>query len=576
MRAEGLRFEDFSPAVLEELFGDSYACHYVRGYLARLHATSILVEPHYIDRHYLDDFANYYARSFKPPEPWCSRVHFFERLGKQQLVDTFGSAYPSEATRDIAERALRAAYLGFIVRRPLAGATIGRTVLKTYPVEGRRHYPVVRPYEVHVAGLSLRIDGLAYQQQDRGAAVCASTALWSALQRVARVAGHRTPTPTAITRAAGSPFPASAGLDQMQMAAALSSLGYLADRFAPEENRPLFRAMLVACLDSQLPVILLITRKEPTGAGEVPIGHAVCVTGYSEPPTVASVPATRADRPPIAMKGGAVVTLYVHDDNLGSHAHYELFDNPDDTDLLEGYPKLMLRRGRSTAPPRPTAPAPPASLAPGPSVAPAPRDAAAPSDGEDVAAPSTPGPEQVVPSGPATATPADGTAGDWWPVDEWAVFGALVPKPDKLRLSIRQLLYDLIELRPIFRAVLPRLAIHFAPHFGLGVDYKRSLFQLGLDAAALRAFMETPLPRHVGILSVFCGDVHILDAILDVSEVERDPGSPPVLSIVAPGVEMNSIAWVLLVGVANHFKWPLVTRPAASVPSPPTATPPPP
>ena len=68
------------------------------------------------------------------------------------------------------------------------------------------------------------------------------------------------------------------------MASALSCLGYTADRFVPAENRTLFRAKLVSCLQSHLPVVLLMHRKVMTGAGEVPVGHAVTLTGFSEPP----------------------------------------------------------------------------------------------------------------------------------------------------------------------------------------------------------------------------------------------------------------------------------------------------
>ena len=78
-------------------------------------------------------------------------------------------------------------YLGFMVIKPLPGSPIGRTVLRTFerdaPRGGRREFTAIRRYTVSLAGLSLSVRGLAFQQQDQGVSACATTALWSALQR---------------------------------------------------------------------------------------------------------------------------------------------------------------------------------------------------------------------------------------------------------------------------------------------------------------------------------------------------------------------------------------------------------
>ncbi len=141
--------------------------------------------------------------------------------------------------------------------------------------------------------------------------------------------GNRSPTPSEVTEAAGSPYPASSGLEELQMARALSKLGYIADRFGPSGNHPLFRSLLITALDSQLPVVLLLENDR----GE---GHAVTVTGYSDPGGGEEVPAGDAQTPPLPMKGAAVRVLYVHDDNLGFHAHYELAEDEGTLTLLRG------------------------------------------------------------------------------------------------------------------------------------------------------------------------------------------------------------------------------------------------
>jgi hypothetical protein len=502
----------FSSAFIEQTFVEPPEKHpavgYLERYLVHLRASAVLVERHYVDRHFLDDFQEYYARSFLAPKPSCRRMHFFADLSEAELEAWLERGYSSLEGREEAEKALPAKYLGFVIRRPIAHATIGRTVLKTYEVEGRRNYKVVRPYHVNVAGLRLETEGLAYQQQDGGAAVCASTALWSALQRVAHVAGHRTPTPSAITRAAQSPFPASQGLTDPQMAAALSSLGYVADLFAPSTNRAAFRAKVVSCLDSHLPVILLIFQKRETGAGPdagfVQPGHAVAVTGYSEPPSVVEVAPSVKGRPSARMKSASVSLIYVHDDNVGWHAHYELLDSDERNDA--GQKLLTLRRGRTDQPPH----------------------------------------------------------------DDWTVYGALVPKPAKLRMSVEDVFAAIWGVRPLAERIFPGLTLHYAARFDSGVAYKRALFERRLEFSQMRDFQRlTSFPRHIGVVSVF-DDVELLcEVVLDVSEVHRRPLSPPILAFVAPGVAYGSRAWVEgLVPIAAHFKVPHITAPITAAAAP--------
>lgn len=500
-----LEIVPFSRDLLLQQFGhvQGYvrpSVQYLAGYLEELGVHGVVVEEHYVDRHYLDDFTSYYSRSFNAPTSSCGRLHFFQ-LGAGELEAALGSAFGEAEKLAPTEATLNRAYVGFVVRRPLQGAAIGRTVLRTYPADARRHYEVLRPYHVNICGLRLRVDGLAYQEQDMGAAVCASTALWSALQRVAHVAGHRTPTPSAITRAANSPFPASDGLHELQMASALSTLGYTADRFAPAENRILFRAKVVSCLESHLPVVLLMYRKVTTGAGEVPVGHAVTLTGFSEPPAVVPIPAAQQNLPPLPMKSGSLDVVYVHDDNLGSHAHYELFDSDEDTP--EGYKALKLRRGKK---------------------------------------------DREVP---------------WWPQDEWVVSSALVPKPEKLRLPVTSLFSNIYALRPLLGICFPGIEMFFGARFALGVEYRRALLEGGrLDLSRMRQFQHAlRLPRHIGVLSTYHNDQHLADVLVDVSEVQRNAFIPPVLAIVAPGLPAQSPAAINLQQFANMAKIPMITGP---------------
>jgi hypothetical protein len=441
---------------------------------------TIAIEGHYVDRHYLDDFQHYYALSFHTPEPACRRWHFFGRVEASELVTMLQASFGDAAHVAETSSALESRYLGFLVQRPLSGAPVGRTVLRTYPVDGRRHYSVVRPYHVHLAGHRLKIDGLAYQQQDRGAAVCASTAVWSALQRVAHATGQRTPTPSAITQASGSPLPASAGLDIRQMAAAMSKLGYGVDVFYPRHNRALFRSHVIAYLDSNLPVVLMMTRKRQGAGGPIVDGHAIVVTGYSEPSAENPVPTDMPGVPAIALHGTDADVLYVHDDNLGSHARYELYSSHE---WEEGYLKLEVLRGRSNAPPV-----------------------------------------------------------SWWHQDVWTVFGAIVAKPLKLRKGMEQLFHDAVSLRPLVSRFFP-VEFTYARRFTSGVDYQQALLASDrLDRAMLpELLVSTRFSRHVGVVRcVRPGGAVTLEVVVDATEIERNPILPRVTAIVAPGIPVNS------------------------------------
>lgn len=503
MPSAGIEIGSFSKETLRSLLGDGTSAEYLLGYLGELKARSVLLEGHYVDRHYLDDFVHYYARSFHAPDPHCRRAHFFG-LPPSDLDEILSECYELESGRSEASSRLQAHYLGFVVIRPLAGAPVGRTVLKTYPVDGSRLIEVIRPYRVNVAGLELTVEGLAYQQQDGGAAVCASTALWSALQRVAYVAGNRTPTPSAVTRASGSPFPASHGLHNLQMATALNSLGYVADTFSPGNNRPLFKAKVASLIESQLPVILLLEQAAQTSSGIVRSGHAVTVTGFRAPPAAAKIPVPwpfpDPEAEPLRMSGAALSVVYVHDDNLGSHAHYEFVDS-DEPDF-EGSPKLQLLRGRGMGPNTP-----------------------------------------------------------WWTPDLWDVTAALVPKPEKLRLPIDDVFASALWIRWVFQSIFSGMDLDFAVRFQAGVEYKRHVLDLPLDRTRLRSFVcSLTLPRQVGVISIN-GPKHLCDLLVDVSEVHRNPGIPSVVGLVAPGVALHSAAWKNLTGVASLFGCPLLSAP---------------
>ena len=291
---------------------------YMGIYLDSLGCRTIVHERHYIDRHFIDDFSLFYSRSLRNYPNSCQRLHFFaSEFGEPRWSGLVQRA--NGGGREEVERELARQYLGFMVIKPLPGSPIGRTVIRTFdhttPSGRRRDFSAIRRYEVSLAGLSLSVEGLAFQQQDQGVSACATTALWSALQRTAPREHLSSPTPAQITEAAsrymlpeGRALP-SEGLRFDQLCEAVRATG-LAPVLLTSISPPEDRAHMATYLRSGLPVLLGIL---PMEGGEA---HAVCLVGLRwgavHPPT----------NPHISYRDGstAVEGVYVHDDRLGPYA----------------------------------------------------------------------------------------------------------------------------------------------------------------------------------------------------------------------------------------------------------------
>ncbi len=203
---------------------------YFDEYFGKLKAKTIVVESPYTDGDFLDDYAAYYVRCLGKYRSRCARLHFF-----QVAFDDSGlkkaAKQQSKRLRRRTLRALQKAYLGFIVVKPLPETVVGRTCLKTYPEGERRHYAATRSYDVHLLGFKLTVESLAFQEQDKVAAACATSAIWSVLQGTGVLFQHEITSPVEITkkatehvRDATREFP-NAGLYPEQMADAIRGVG---------------------------------------------------------------------------------------------------------------------------------------------------------------------------------------------------------------------------------------------------------------------------------------------------------------------------------------------------------------
>lgn len=303
------------------------------GYLSRyaqdLKARSVVREHVYVDRHYMDEFAGYYSRMLNPPHHTVERFHLFKRdMTDAELTSLMDSALASVAERLTTEAALSDDYLGFISVRPIPAAPIGRTVLRRLDDDeaGHRDIWATTGHDVHIGNLRLRVEGLAFQQQDVAVGACATASVWSALTRVARHDGMRAPTPFEVSEAAGRkslPYgrtmPALSGMSMAQVCEAIRSMGFAPEAMRPWKRPEIFLLALHTYLLSGIPVVLGLW-SPADGA------HAVCAVGFQSGSTNPQLQAS------ISVRSAAITKIYVHDDGVGPYARTRVFYRPQLTD----------------------------------------------------------------------------------------------------------------------------------------------------------------------------------------------------------------------------------------------------
>ena len=317
---------------------------YLARYCERLGVRTLVHESHYMDRHYIDEYAFYYSRMLSPPPNSVRRLHFFAReFDDSQFNAWLERSLRSPSEREAVEAELMSmpdgsipnarGYLGHCAIRPIASVPIGRTVIaRLHDNEGQaREIFATSPHPVHLANLKLRVDGLAFQQQDAAVGACATAALWTALVRVARLDGIRAPTPAEISdvatqslRVGARPLlTASTGLTINQLCQATRALGFTPEVISARGRPEAFMLALHTYLMSGIPLVLALR-----GSG---VGHAVTAVGLqttpSEHPLLQGTFRTRSSR---------VKKVYVHDDRMGPYARAYIEPFPHNEDVGDG------------------------------------------------------------------------------------------------------------------------------------------------------------------------------------------------------------------------------------------------
>lgn len=320
---QALKFLDFDSKEnpLTE-FQNSQQGKYLVNYLKDLEAKKILLEPNYFDRDYLSEFSAFYSTSVYGYKNICKRVHFFsnENIDRELFENAVGGDKDSIET-------LNNNYLGFCVLRPIH-ACLGRTVLKWYKKSEQysQRVTVKREYKCHVAGVKLKIEGLAWQQQDSGVGACATIALWSALQSSAFDDFHAIPTTAEITKVAnktaslGSRTFPSKGLTSFQLKEAIKELGLSPmvqtgnddQKYFTKER---FMSSIASYIRSGYPVIILGNLiQDDQYIGD----HAVCTVGFRDRFDPMALSKT------ITLEDSLSEILYIHDDNIGPNTRFRI------------------------------------------------------------------------------------------------------------------------------------------------------------------------------------------------------------------------------------------------------------
>jgi len=287
---------------------------YFKEYFEYLGARTVVVENRYVDQNFLDDYAAYYVGCFHEYERFCRRLHFFNVEFDDASFSKLIEGSEGKVTKEI----LQKSYLGFVVVKPLPTTLIGRTCLKTYG-GSERYYPITQTYTANLFGIPLSIDTIAFQEQDKVTAACATSALWSALHCTGKTFHHVIPSPHEITSTAkkGSVsrvFPHKDGLTFPEMAHVVRAVGLEPFVIGGAQDRTMLGSTLYAYLSAKIPVVLglLVFDK----AGKKIDRHAVTVTGFH----LADSRTTRSRKREFRLKSDRIDKIYAHDDQVGPFA----------------------------------------------------------------------------------------------------------------------------------------------------------------------------------------------------------------------------------------------------------------
>lgn len=280
-----------------------------------INCQTIVAEDEYIDRHFLEDYAEYYARCFPYHQRKCSRLHFFnEKFDEHEFKEALESSDKSLGGR------LQNSYIGFAVIRPVPHTCFAKLCLRPFGVHTSKVGRMVLRTRVQVSlfGVGLTVDTIPFIEQDKVVSACATSSLWTALSATKETPLASLPSPSAITKSATHlindglrVFPNN-GLTAPQVAQSLAHYGlaptvvHLSDEHYIDD----LKERIYAYINNDTPLILGGDVYEKNKDDLRYLGkHLVCVVGYNSIENTSN-----GDR---KLASDAIDKIYIHDDRIG-------------------------------------------------------------------------------------------------------------------------------------------------------------------------------------------------------------------------------------------------------------------
>ncbi|HCR1326669.1 hypothetical protein NP444_03625 [Pseudomonas aeruginosa] len=337
-------------ALIRECFGYEFSdilkkpqVEYIFNYLSALGAASVLLEPEYIDRDFLEDYSRYYVKRFGNDGYVCGRLHFFRCGIDHQKLDKLLLSGDHDG---LTLAQLQDDYLGFVVVKPLTKTFVGKSCLRIGDDLGNGKKKISKRYDVSLFGLQLSIDSIAFQEQDKVVSACATTAIWTALHALPWRDVRDIPSCSEITTAAinfvdgsSNGFPNSQlSNKQIQRSLDVEGLRYhtttltsTTQELAASMTREWFKTYVASHIDSGLPILVT-----GTVYGISPVATDAIAAGQADGESTDSAFLSPVAEMQLEEKAGHAITVlgydlqsedaavYVHDDRLGPFAKARL------------------------------------------------------------------------------------------------------------------------------------------------------------------------------------------------------------------------------------------------------------
>jgi len=311
---------------------------YLFYYLEKIKAKTIFIESEYINKHYLEDYSEYYVRCFHKHSKICSRIHFFD---DEITSSEFAEGFENKSKQFVSK--LDNSYLGFIVIRPIVNAFLANISLIPYrKFDGNPEYKILtNKNNISLFGIDLTVNTIPLQEQDKVVAACATSAVWCLLNASNHIHKNYLPSPSAITKAAEPLYDLSTrifpnkGLTPGQVSKSLKEYG-LESTILSFDNKKLegkeldekaeldlieIKENIYSHIQNDIPILLGgdIYAKNSDGKAELLGKHLVCVLGFK----LENDNNIKNDED-LKLKAHFIESLYIHDDRYGPYLKVDL------------------------------------------------------------------------------------------------------------------------------------------------------------------------------------------------------------------------------------------------------------